>query len=307
MMKLECISLTTLQPISVSEANVICLGNFDGVHIGHRTLLRSAAKMRDERFPTARCGVFCFRTPPSSVLAKEPIPQLSSLQEKLHAFAEEGMEFAILADFAELHTLPHEQFAKDILQDACHCVAAVCGFNYHYGHRGLGTPETLCKAFGGAALVVDEVTIDGLTVSSSRIRALLSEGDVASAARLLTHPYTLTAPVLHGKALGRRLDAPTVNQKFPSGMLIPRYGVYLTQCTVGEQSYRGISNVGVRPTVETDTSPNCETYLFDFKDELYGRELQVSFLRFIRPERRFDSTEELRRQIAEDIRAAKEN
>ncbi len=304
-MKLECISLSTFRPISISEANVICLGNFDGVHLGHRTLLREAKRMRDARFPNARCGVFCFRTLPALTLSKQPAAQLSGTEEKLRAFAEEGMEFAVLAEFEELRNLPHEDFTDRILKEACNCVAAVCGFNYHYGYRGLGNTETLKAAFDDALLVVNELRLDGETVSSSRIRALLSEGDVITAAKLLTHPYMLTSPVLHGKALGRRLGAPTVNQVFPHGMQIPRHGVYVTSCTVDGRTYRGVSNVGVRPTVDADALPNCETYLLDFEGELYGKELTVSFLHFLRPEQKFESTEALRTQIAADILAAK--
>lgn len=304
-MKLECISLTTFQPISISGANVICLGNFDGVHLGHRTLLREAQKMRDAHFKDASCGVFCFRTLPTVAFPKQSAARLSGIEEKLHAFAEEGMEFAILAEFDELRNLSHEDFANQILKKVCNCVAAVCGFNYHYGYRGCGNTETLRAAFGSALLVVDEVRFDGETVSSSRIRALLSEGDVKAAANLLTHPYRLTAPVLHGKALGRRLGAPTVNQAFPRGMQIPRHGVYVTSCTVDGKTYRGVSNVGVRPTVDSDATPNCETYLLDFEGELYGKDLTVSFLHFLRPEERFENTEALRAQIAADIHAAR--
>ena len=153
--------------------------------------------------------------------------------------------------------------------------------------------------------IVDEVTKNGKTVSSSRIRTLLAQGDVQTAACLLQHPYSFTAPVLHGKQLGRRIGSPTINQVFPHGLQVPLCGVYVTECTVDGKRYRGVSNVGVRPTVDLDAAVNCETYLLDFEGDLYGKEVTVAFLDFLRPEQKFTSLDELRAQIEKDVRQAR--
>lgn len=154
--------------------------------------------------------------------------------------------------------------------------------------------------------VCPEIRVLDETVSSTRIRRLLNEGDPVQATQLLTRPYSLTAPVLHGKALGRTWGFPTVNQNFPADILIPRRGVYISSCTVDGVSYGGISNVGSRPTVDREAGINCETHLLDFSGDLYGREITVSFLQFLRPERQFESEQALREQIGQDLAQARD-
>ena len=126
-----------------------------------------------------------------------------------------------------------------------------------------------------------------------------------AASRLLCRPYTFTSPVLHGKRLGRTIGIPTVNQTVPEGLLVPARGVYVTDCTVDGVPYRGVTNVGVHPTVDKDAPVNCETFLLDFSDEVYGKDVSLSFLHRLRPECRFDSLEELQKQIQRDVEIAR--
>ncbi|MBR2721827.1 MAG: bifunctional riboflavin kinase/FAD synthetase [Clostridia bacterium] len=296
---LLCISLKDGAVIPTPPSLILCLGNFDGLHVAHRQLLARAKKLRDSRFPSAVCGVFCFSQPPLEVLNQHAPAQLFTAEQKLAAFSEAGMEVAILADFSALRDLTPKAFVKEILLEQCHTVAAVCGFNYHFGKGGVGDASLLSSLLDTVE-VVEEVP----GVSSSLIRSLLYEGKIEQANALLTRPYSLCAPVVHGKGLGRNLGTPTVNQQFPKSLLIPRHGVYLTSCQIGEASYFGISNVGVRPTVDQDGVANCETYLFDFDGTLYGKELTVCFLKFLRPEQKFSSKEELMAQIQKDIEQA---
>ncbi len=304
-MPLTCISLANLQPAPISEATILCLGNFDGVHLGHRALMREARQLQAQQLPHASCGVFCFRTLPSDYLSETPPKHLTTLEQKLAAFREEGMDFVILADFEELAETEPQDFIQQTLLKQCHAAALVCGFNYHFGHKGRGTADLL-KALSLPVAVVNEVIADGETVSSSRIRLLLARGAVDEAACLLTRPYAFRAPVEHGKALGRRLGAPTINQHFPSQLQVLRHGVYVTDCFVDGARYRGVTNVGTRPTVENTSLVNCETYLLGFDGSLYGKEVELAFLAFLRPEQKFESTDALREQIACDIRMAKE-
>ena len=122
---------------------------------------------------------------------------------------------------------------------------------------------------------------------------------------MLGHPYRFESPVLHGKKLGRTIGIPTLNQAFPEKMLIPLHGVYITDCKIGDRTFRGVTNVGVHPTVDSEAPVNAETYLLDFADEVYGRDVEISFLRYLRPERRFGNLEELKACIALDIEAAR--
>ena len=200
--------------------------------------------------------------------------------------------------------LSKEKFATEILRDLCHCVCAVCDFNYRFGNKGSGAAEELSALLGAPVKIQEAICSNGETVSSTRIRRCLVEGDVRGAAALLTRPYSFTAPVLHGKALGKTWNLPTVNQNFPPKMMIPRHGVYVTDCEIDGKHVRGVSNVGTHPTVDRDAAVNCETPWLDFCGDLYGKEVTISFLEYLRPEQKFATADELRMQIGKDIAAA---
>ena len=306
MRSLQCICLRDGTVADFPAESIVCLGNFDGVHLGHRALLKSAKEIRARRMGSAACAVLCFRAPSTDFLGADKIPRLCTLEQKLEQFRECGMDYAFLIDFPEIRALSPDEFAAQVLRDACHATAVVCGFNYRFGKGGVGTPETLKRILDVEVSVQDEVRIDGDTVSSTRIRRLLSDGRANEAAKLLSRPYTVRAEVIHGKALGKTWGFPTLNQNFPSEMLIPRHGVYITDCEIDGRHLRGVSNVGSHPTVDSAATVNCETYLLDFDGDVYGKTVAVSFLEYLRPEQRFDSEEALKEQIARDIQAARE-
>lgn len=306
MPQIKYISFQTEHSSMISEANILCLGNFDGVHYAHRTLLREARKLQSEKIPYARCGVFCFAEPSADFLSSNPPKHLTTTEEKLRRFADEGMDFAFVADFAELKDLSPEEFVNDILIGQCGCEAALCGYNYRFGKGGKGTYRTLQELLAPKTVIaVAPIYKDGDTVSSTRIRGLLNQGKIKEANNLLTIPYSITAPVTHGKGLGHRLGTPTFNQLPPDKILIPARGVYLTQCIIENSTYFGLTNIGIRPTVDTNALVNLETHLFDFSGDLYQKELTVEFLDYIRPEQQFDSIEALQNQIQKDVEAAK--
>ena len=289
----------------IPEQTVLCLGNFDGVHLAHRALLREAVRRRDRELPSASVGVFCFRTLPAQYLSASFEGKLCDNGERRGRYAECGIEFVVWAEFSELRDLSAEQYANDILIGVCHAAAVCCGFNHRFGQGGKGDAMLLEHIFGDRLWLQREIVVDGSAVSSSRIRKLLKEGKPEVAAKLLETPYAITSPVLHGKALGRRMGTPTVNQRFPKASIIPRRGVYVTECTVGGETYRGVTNVGCRPTVDSDGEVNCETYLLDFKGDLYGQSMTVRFLRYLREEQQFEDIEALQKQISKDIEAAR--
>ena len=300
------ISLQTEQSSEISEANILCLGNFDGVHIAHRTLLREAKKLQAQKMPNARVGVFCFEKLSTNFLSKTPPKHLTTLKQKLKYFASEGMDFACIADFPSLQELSPEVFIRDVLINLCNCKAVVCGYNYRFGKGGVGTYQLLKESFSpDCAIAVPAVYQDGETVSSTRIRELLKIGKIKEANALLTVPFSISAHVEHGKGLGRHLGAPTFNQIPPADMLIPARGVYLTRCTIDSKNYYGLTNIGTHPTVDIDASLNIETHLLDFDGDLYRQDVCVEFLDYIRPELRFDSRDALKKQIQQDIEAVK--
>ncbi len=304
---LSCVSLATGQTVPVPRETVLCLGNFDGVHRGHRALIAEAAALRNRCFPTAVCGVFCFRELSADVLLPDPPAHLTTPEERMELFAEAGAEVVLLADFASIRSWSPEDFVRRVLRGACGCVGAVCGFNYRFGNGAAGTAETLRELLGAPVTVCPAVMDGEEPVSSTRVRAALAEGRPRDAARLLGRPYAVSGEVRHGKELGRKLGFPTANLNFPPRAVIPRFGVYITDCTVDGSVYRGVTNVGVHPTVDSPETPaNCETYLLGYGGDLYGKTVRVAFLNFLRPERSFPSESALREQIAADAARAAE-
>ncbi len=290
----------TARACEMPRETVLCLGNFDGVHRGHRALIRAAREMRDEKFPQAALGVFCFCGLSSDWLSEDPPGHLTSEEERLERFAEAGAELAVIADFPLLRDTEPREFIRRVLIGDCRCVAAACGFNHRFGRRGEGTPDLLRNMLNGNLLLQAAVMEGGEPISSTRIRRLLIEGKPDEAAKLMGHPYLLTAPVVSGARLGRTIGFPTVNQRFAPLALIPRAGVYRTDCEVNGVHYAGVTDIGTRPTVDGAHEVRCETHLLDYEGDLYGKTVRVAFLRYLREERKFDTVEALREQIARD-------
>ncbi|MBE6702670.1 MAG: bifunctional riboflavin kinase/FAD synthetase [Ruminococcaceae bacterium] len=288
----------------------LCLGNFDGVHRGHRALIEELKKKNAERKEKLPLGAILFRRPPSLLLSGHPVPQLNTFEEKLELLKAAGLRFVILYDFEQLRDMDPDDFVREILIGACHCRLAVCGFNYTYGAKGAGNTETLMKTFGSqpnrTLSVLPPVADGSQPVSSSVIRSMLERGHPEDAARLLGRPFFITGTVTDGKHIGNAMGFPTANLSFPKGGLIPAHGVYVSTVRIGRRTFTGISNVGTRPTFDDGEDVNCETFIFDFHGNLYGKTLRVSFLRFLRAEKKFPSVEALEAQIKKDIARAKE-
>ncbi len=285
--------------LSVSAA----LGFFDGVHLGHAALLRAACE--EASALGASPAVWTFPAPPFPGRAK----QLTTLCEKLSLFAAHGIRYAFLYDFDEVRALSPEQFVSDILIGQCHMRACVCGFNFRFGHGAVGTPETLetlLSDSGRSLRRISEVRVDGLPVSATRIRSCLSAGDTVSAARCLGRPYTVSLPVVHGKALGRTIGIPTLNQNPPPTMQLPLDGIYATTVTIDEKAYPAVTNIGSRPSISEDNHvPNVETHVIGYSGWLYDQQITVAFRERLRDETRFSSLDALKAQINADIRASK--
>ena len=306
------LDLSNMRPLrsAVQPPMVLCLGHFDGVHRGHAALIeatkRQAEALRAE-IPDVRAGAWCFAVSPRRHLGGERQTQITSLREKLDLMADLGLDYACLGEFELLRNMSPEVFIEDILKRECRCVSVVCGFNHRFGKGGMGKPADLQEAFGERALILSPVNDmgQGVVISSSRIRSLLAEGRMEEAVCLLGHPFVLRAPVMHGKALGRTIGLPTVNQNFPAGHLIPAHGIYATRVRIGKRSYIGVTNVGRRPTVQDGDRVNCETHILDFNGSLYGEVISVEFYRKLRDEKKFDGLPSLMEAIRADAEAAR--
>lgn len=294
--------------------SVMCLGNFDGVHRAHAVLLEEGKNLARDltlREGETLAGVFCFFRPtvdfvftPEGVTPVRVRGHLTTLRDKLRIFARLGLDFACLCDFPDVRDLAPNEFIS-LLKGPCGCVGVVCGFNHYFGKHAAGNAYHLLEAFGEDHMFIQpEMQVDGITVSSSRIRICLKEGDTETAERLLGRPYSLETAVVHGKALGRTLGFPTANQYFPAERAIPETGVYATLCHTPYGLFAGVSNVGSHPTVDDFARVNCETYIIGMQGDLYGKRIRVEFLTKLRDEQKFDGIESLVAAIQRDAARA---
>ncbi len=281
----------SLKDASFKQPQAIALGYFDGGHKGHKALLEKTVSEASRL--GCESAVFSF----SHLPTKEGAP-LSSEADRLAFFEDAGIQNVILASFADIRSLSPEAFVFSVLKEVCQARLALCGFNFRFGYKAAGDAALLSRLLSEST-VLSPMLSCGLPISSTRIREALSLGKVEAANEMLGHPYTVSGKVTHGRMLGRSLGFPTANVSPKT--LLPRHGVYLTAVELDGTLYRGLSDVGVRPTVEGAGHARVETFLKDFSGDLYGRTLKISFLSFLREERRFDSLEGLQAQLAKDI------
>ncbi len=284
--------------------SVLCLGNFDGVHIGHRALIKETLEQKgalSSSFEGLASGAWLFETPPSHFLSEKSILQLTTTEEKLAHFAALGLDYAFLADFSALRDYEPFDFIENILKQKCHCVYTVCGFDFRFAKNAVGDAETLVRLMGGMGTVLNCVSLDGETVSSSTIRSLLTEGKIEEANRMLGYPFPLFAKVLHGKALGHTIGIPTVNQHFKEGAIRPLHGVYVSRVWIDDSTFPAVSNIGCRPTFDDGETINCETHIIGYEGDLYGKPLKVEFLKRLRDEIAFPSLQALKEQLHTDV------
>lgn len=282
-----------------SKRNVIALGFFDGVHLGHQALLRRAEERAMELGMTP--AVFTFDRSPREFVTGRPVPLLTTAEERREKVRTlfPDMEVIVAPFDREMMTMPWVDFVL-LLAREYRAGWLVAGHDYRFGHKNAGTPALLMKKasqLGMGCDIIPAVTLDGITVSSTYIRALLERGDVEEAARFLGGPFALAGRVRHGRGLGSRLGAPTLNVIPQPEQALPANGVYVTRVLSGERTYGAVTNVGVRPTVDQDGRTTVEPWLLDYDGDLYGREIRVEFCARLRPERKFSGVEELKAEI----------
>lgn len=273
----------------------LALGTFDGVHKGHRAVL--------ELPPEYKKIAVVFPLPPKAALLGEPIA-LMTPEDKCRVLKSIGTDEVFKLDFGKVRNMPPYNFLK-FLRDTFSPDYISCGFNYRFGKNASGDTALLsefCKENGITLKVCEPVTADGETVSSTEIRAFLKSGEPEKANSLMTEPFSYTAPVIKGDERGRTLGFPTANQKYPEVLIPVRFGVYKSSAVINGKAYSAITDIGVRPTFKTDYIIS-ETFIKDFSADIYGREMTVSLLGFIRGEIKFSSAEELAAQIKKDIRS----
>lgn len=286
---------------------VLALGFFDGVHLGHGALLRRTRELADAlRLPAA---ALTFDTHPAELVRGRRVPLLNTPRERETLMRElYGVDEVLTLHFdRETMAQPWQDFVRDTVVGRFGAAHTVCGEDFRFGAGGRGTAAMLqeeCARLGVGCDCIAQVCRDGAAISSTRIRTLLENGETAAAVRLLGHPHLLTGTVTDGKKIGRTLGIPTANLVLQNGILVPRFGVYAANAVFDGQTRRAVVNIGTRPTVGGQ-NVTIEPWILDFEGDLYGHELRLELLDFLRPERRFSTLDELKAEVlrnAEQVR-----
>ncbi len=281
----------------------VALGKFDGVHNGHRALLRATVQTAAQNGLVP--AVFTFTAHPAA------LPMLSDVEEQLAIFRACGIQYVFQYDFQTVQRMTPGEFVQEILCETLHAVYALCGENFHFGVGASGDADDLRREMelcGGSGSVIPSVKYGDSVVCSTLIRSLLTRGDIITANRLLGQPYSFSGAVVHGNRIGHQIQIPTINLQPGADKLIPLNGVYISKTALNGSIYPSITNIGVRPTVASQSSGVVvETHLIldrPFTDE-YGTQARVQLLKHLRTERKFSDLAQLQHQINTDITAAK--
>jgi riboflavin kinase/FMN adenylyltransferase len=294
-------------PADALQGAVVAIGNFDGVHRGHRTVI--AAALNRAKALSRPAAVLTFEPHPRAFFnPTEPLFRLTDAANKLRLLAATGMDGAIVLTFdAALARLTAEEFVERILVERFAISGAVIGFNFHFGARRGGTPQFLIAEGRKCGFTVDVVPgfeDHGRPVASGPIRDALAAGRLTEATELLGFPWFVSGTVIHGDKRGRELGFPTANLRLDPGCRL-RHGVYAVRAGIGGRRYDGVASFGRRPMFDSG-AVLLEVFVFDFSGDLYGESIDVAFIAWIREEAVFDSLEALTRQMREDSRIAGE-
>ena len=287
----------------MNENCVLALGFFDGVHLGHGGLLARTREVAGRLgLPAA---ALTFDTHPDELVFGRPVPLINTPADRewlMHTYYGIDRVFSLHFDRETMHQ-PWREFVLQRVLGEYHAAHVVCGHDFRFGDRGAGDPEklaALCHEEGVGCDCIPEIRVDGQTVSSTLIRRLLAEGEMARAVRFLGHPHVLSGTVVSGRKLGRMIGIPTANLQLPPGVLTPRFGVYAAKACFDGQRLPAVVNIGVHPTAGSLPAPVLEANLLDFRGSIYGRTLHIWLYKMLRPEQRFASLDALKAQIAHD-------
>lgn len=293
--------------MKLKDKTYVALGSFDGLHLGHISLINKVIKLAKDN--NCKSMIFTFKNHPLTVINEEIAPKLLMKNEvKSKLLSEFGMDIVNYANFDdEFMKISPEDFIKNLIK--CYNVQGiVVGFNNRFGYKNLGDVDLLLQLsdkLGFEVYVLDPIKENDEIISSSRIRHLVSEGNIEKANRYLTRPFMLEGKVVRGNQIGRKMKFPTVNLDYDKRFVLPRGGVYYSVVEYNGIPYRGITNIGYNPTVK-NKKLSIETHMLEFDQDIYDKTIKVFFLKRIRDEKKFNSLEELSYQIKKDKEFAKE-
>jgi riboflavin kinase/FMN adenylyltransferase len=300
-------SRTALPSEGMPVTQVLAIGEFDGVHLGHREVITRAVETAGRLALPA--SIMTFHPHPREALGQEKYSRvLTPLDDKLELFRALGVQFVYVIAFDEAFSrLEPEQFVSDILLKLG-TESVVVGFDFRFGFKGRGTADSLCESARGrfAVEVVRAYHLKSDKVSSTLVRELLQQGRADEASLLLGRPYSLSGTVVHGQGRGRTIGFPTANIEPGEAYVIPGNGVYAVRVHALGRLHGGVMNIGVKPTFGEGLRPSLEVHLFEFQANLYGSDIRIDFIAYLRGERKFSGVDELVAQIRTDAEEAKQ-
>lgn len=319
----NCVKILSVRvifdPTKISRPTAIALGNFDGVHVGHRQVIApilpialSDRHKNSKNLENLTSTVVSFSPHPQEFFSQKSRSLLAPFDEKVALLESIGVEQLVLLPFdADLARLTAAEFIQKILIDSLQVELISVGFDFHFGWQRQGNINDLQAVWGDCLTVIPEQTmiLDGtnhppVRISSSNIRSALAQGEIELANSLLGRPYNLVGKVVQGKQLGRTIGFPTANLEVSNQKCLPRDGVYAVEVFVNySKSIFGVMNIGMRPTINGNQR-TIEVHLLDWQDDLYDQQLSVDLIKFIRPEKKFDSLDVLKSQIQDDCNTA---
>jgi len=288
----------------IDEPTVISLGKFDGIHRGHELLLEQLIKKKREGY---KAVIFTFDIPPKKIIEAEDVKVLTTNEEKMHMFDSFGIDYLIECPFTpEIMNLEPETFIEMLVKNlSVKCIVA--GADFRFGKNRRGDYQTLkeySERLGYEAIVLPKMKEEDRDISSSFVREEIQAGRIERANKLLGYPFFVSGEVKHGNQIGRTIGFPTINLIPSENKLLPPNGVYITKVTIEGIVYHGVTNVGRKPTIEGNNPIGIETYILDFKQDVYDKVVIVTFIKKLREERKFPNLEALMEQMRQDVNEA---
>lgn len=297
--------IRNVEAFSTKEKHAVALGNFDGFHIGHKSITDKLLEQSSERGIVP--AVVTFFPHPMKFFGAS-LELIMTEESKTRAFAKMGIKKMFILDFSQKFAeIDPEVFVRDYLVEKLNAEVIIVGYDYRFGKGRSGDFELLTKLgekYGFTAIKVEKVNCCEMTVSSTKIRQLLLVGDVEKANQLLGRPFFIEGIVVDGNKIGRTLGFPTANIDFKNE-LIPKTGIYVSYAIVDGKKYKSVTNIGKRPTFDFPDQLKIETHILDFNAEIYGKDIEVELLKYIRPEEKFGNIEALINAINADCENAR--
>ena len=286
----------------IPEKTAVAIGKFDGIHKGHRLLLTEILKAKDRGLASV---VFTFDISPAAYFSKQTRQELTTLKEKEQCFSELGIDYLVEYPFNErTASVEPAEYVEDFILDKMNAKLIVAGEDVSYGSRGAGDAKLLkrlAEEAGSDVKLLQKIKCGEREISSTLVKEYVRLGDMEMVSKLLGEPFFVTGVVEKGNQIGRTMGFPTINLLPPKEKILPPNGVYFSRVVIDGRKYYGVSNIGTKPTVADGYDRGVETFLYDFSEEIYGKEVCVSLEHFVRPEQRFEDISKLQVMIDQNV------